>query len=114
MCAEKKFFFDARKFRSFRHDAVVHFFEEARYCGENGRLNLAQVITDRIEAFRIINGYSPEQIEISNHAFENMIERKKAERFHIVEIGKAGDAGHHIAQNVMMRKHYALWCSCCA
>ena len=70
------------------------------------RFYFPEIRSNGFHAFRIINGNSSEEIEVSNHSFKNMVERKEAQG--TVPRTKTGHGGDNIGDNIPVGKHHAF------
>src|ERR1700754_4574054 len=109
MCPEKEFSLYTFQFISLSHNLVVHFLQQPGNSGKHLRLYLFQILSNGFKTFRIINGCSFEEIEVSNHSLENMIQGKKTQCLGSLTRWKAGNASQHIRQNIAVRKHHTFW-----
>ena len=70
---------------------------------------LPQVVGDRFEAFGIVNGSAIEEVEVTHHPLENMVEGREAEGFEWFSRRKTGDGSQYVGKDIPVAQHHALW-----
>src|SRR5450432_3234567 len=99
-----------------KNKLFVYFFQESGNRCEQIWFYFQQIGADRFHTFGIINTISTEQVNITHHLFEYMVQGKKAEYFIIRAVFKWKTflGKHDIAQNIIMCQHNPLGCTGCA
>ena len=99
---------------SHSHNLVVEFFGNTRYHVENMRLYILYVAHDGAKAFGVVNRYALYLESVVHHTFVNMAQRQETNSTLLV-FGRDNRTNTvRVRQDVLVRKHYALWVACCS